>query len=153
MVAFAFRRDCFGAESAVAGSVTGSFSAGVAAGVAAGNNSGEDGLREGREKVLSRFFWESLSWDLPYARFGGGESFVAGEGDVTVQRIVRVVNIVFQGEYGIEGEVVVAEVVVEEEVVEQEVVGEEVEGKVIIKEVGMVNAVGLVEVEVFVERH
>ena len=156
LVTFAFRRDRFGAESAVAGSVTGSFSAGVAAGVVAGNNSGEeDGLREGREKVLSRF-WGKVSLGteiLRYARFGGGESFVAGEGDVTVQRIVRVVNIVFQGEYGIEGEVVVAEVVVEEEVVKQEVVGEEVEGEVIIKDVGMVNAVWLVGVEVFVERH
>ena len=156
MVAFTFRRDRFGAESAVAGSVTGSFSAGVAAGVAAGNNSGEgDGLREGREKVLSRFLGKvSLGTEiLPCAKFGESEFLVAGEGDVTVQRIVRVVNIVFQGEYGIEGEVVVAEVVVEEEVVEEEVVGEEVEEEVITKEVGMVNAVGLVEVEVFVERH
>ena len=73
---------------------------------------------------------------------------MAGEDDVTVQGIVRVVNIVVQGEYGIEGEVVRAEVVVEEEAV-----GEEVEEEVITKEVGMVNAVGLVEVEVFVERH
>ena len=40
---------------------------------------------------------------MPCARFGGGESLVTGEGDVTVQGIVRVVNIVFQGEYGIEG--------------------------------------------------
>ena len=48
---------------------------------------------------------------------------------------------------------VVAEVAVEEEVVEQEVVGEEVEEDVITKEVGLVNAVGLVEVEVLVERH
>ena len=39
LVAFAFRPDRFGAESALAGSVTGSFSAGVAAEVAAGNNS------------------------------------------------------------------------------------------------------------------
>ena len=72
---------------------------------------------------------------------------MAGEGDVTVQAIVRVVNMVVQGKSGIEGEVVVAEVVVEEEV------GEEVEEEVITKEVGMINAVGLVEVEVFVERH
>ena len=36
---------------------------------------------------------------------------------------------------------------------EQEVVGEEVEEEVITKELGMVNAVGLVEVEVFVERY
>ena len=105
--------------------------------------------REGKKS--SADFWGKVSLGteiLPYARFGGGKFFVAGEGDVTVQRIVRVVNIVFQGGYGIEGEVVV-----EEEVVEQEVVGEEVEGEVITKEVGMVNAVGLVEVEVFVERH
>ena len=151
MVVFAFHRDCLGGESAVAGSVTGSFSAGVTAGDAAGNNSGEeDGLREGREKVLIRFLGKvSLGTEiLPCARFGGGESLVAGEGDVTVQAIVRVVNIVVQGESGIEGEVVVAEVVVEEEVV-----GKEVEEEVITKEVGMINAVGLVEVEVFVERH
>ena len=78
---------------------------------------------------------------------------MAGEGDVTVQGIVRVVDIVVQRKYGIEGEVIMAEVLVEEEVVEQEVVGKEVEEEVITKEVGMVNAVGLVEVEVFVERH
>ena len=100
MVAFAFRRDRFGAESPVAGSFTGSFSAGVAA----GNNSGEeDGLREGREKVLSRFFWGKVSLGteiLPCARFGGGESLVAVEGDVTVQAMVRVMNIVVQGGSG-----------------------------------------------------
>ena len=43
---------------------------------------------------------------------------------------------------------VVAEVVMEEEVVE-----EQVEEEVITKEVGMVNSVGLVEEEVFVQRH
>ena len=104
--------------------------------------------REGKKS--SADFWGKVSLGteiFPFARFGGGKSLVAGEGDVTVQGIVRVVNIVVQRGYGIEGEVVVAEVVVEEEVVEQEVVGEEVE------EVGMVNAVGFVEVEVFVERH
>ena len=54
LAVLAFHRDRFGAESAVAGSV----SAGVTVGVADGNNSGEeDGLREGREKVLRRFFW------------------------------------------------------------------------------------------------
>ena len=42
-----------------------------------------------------------------------------------------------------------AEVIVEEEAMEQEVVREEVQEEVITKEVGMVNAVGLVEVEVF----
>ena len=92
---------------------------------------------------------------LPYARFGRGESLVVGEDDVTVQEvvgIVRVVNIVVQGKYGIEEEVE-AEVVVEEEVVEEEVVEEEVEEEVITKEVGMVNAVGLDEEEVFVENH
>ena len=47
----------------------------------------------------------------------------------------------------------VAEVVVEEEVVEEQVVKEEVVEEMITKEVGMVNAVGLVEEEVFVERH
>ena len=75
---------------------------------------------------------------------------MAGEDDVTVQEVVEIVgveNIVVQGECGIEGEVV-AEVVVEEEVVE-----EEVEEEAITKEVGMVNAVGLFEEEVFVERH
>ena len=54
---------------------------------------------------------------------------------------------------GVVAEVVVEEEIVEEEVVEEEVVGEEVEEEVITKEVGMVNAVVLVEVEVFVERH
>ena len=110
--------------------------------------------REGKKSSADFLGKVSLGTEiLPCARFGGGESLVAGEGDVTVQAIVRVVNIVVQGESGIEGEVVVAEVVVEGEVVEEEVVGEEVEEEVITKEVGMVNAVGLVEVEVFVERH
>ena len=110
--------------------------------------------REGKKSSADFLGKVSLGTEiLPCARFGGGESLVAGEGDVTVQGIVRVVKIVVQGEYGIEGEVVVAEMVVEEEVVVQEVVDEEVEEEVITKEVGMVNAVGLVEVEVFVERH
>ena len=106
--------------------------------------------REGKKSSADLGGKVSLGTEiLPCARFGGGESLVAGEDNV--QGIVRVVNIVVQ--YGIEGEVVVVEVVVEEEVVEQEVVEEEVEEEVITKEVGMVNVVGLDEVEFFVEKH
>ena len=47
----------------------------------------------------------------------------------------------------------VEEEVVEEEVVEEEVVEEEVVEEVIERKVGMVTAVGLVEGEVFGERH
>ena len=118
--------------------------------------------REGIKSVEDFFGKVSRGTEiLPYARFGGGESLVAGEDDVTVQEVVRIVrvveivgveNIIVQREHvvecGIEGEVV-AGVVVEKEVMEEEVVEEEVVEEVITKEVRMVNAVGLVEEEVF----
>ena len=93
---------------------------------------------------------------MPYARFGGDESLVAREDDGTVLfvgeveefagivgvvEIVGVENIVVQGEHVVENGIV-------GEVVEEEVVEEVIE-----KEVGMVTAVGLVEGEVFRERH
>ena len=61
LAALACCRDLFGVESFGTGF---SFSAGVAI----GNSSGEDGgLSEGREYVLQRLFWESLSWDCALA--------------------------------------------------------------------------------------
>ena len=60
--------------------------------------------REGKKSSSDFLGKVSLGTDiLPCARFGGGESLVAGERDVTVQAIVRVMNIVVQGEYGLRG--------------------------------------------------
>ena len=67
-------RDLLGAGSVVAASVAGSFSTGVAAG---NNSEEEDGLREGRENVLSRLLWESLlcDWDLAICDIWWGRVF------------------------------------------------------------------------------
>ena len=128
------------------------------------------GLRMGGTK-FSRDFLKSVfpgKGILPYARFDEDGFLVTGEDDEAVQngdeivlfvgeveeimgivevvKIVGVENIVVQGEY-------VVECSIEWEVVEEEVVEEEVVEEVIKKEVGMVTAVGLVEGEVFGERH
>ena len=64
LAALACCRDLFGVESVGTGFDVASFSVGVAI----GNSSGEDGgLSEGREYVLKRLFWESLSWDCALA--------------------------------------------------------------------------------------
>ena len=63
LAALACCRDVFGVESVGTG-----FDFAFSAGVVIGNSSGEDGgLSEGREYVLQRLFWESLSWDCALA--------------------------------------------------------------------------------------
>ncbi len=78
MAVLAFRRDRLSAES------------GVTVGVADGNNSGEeDGLTEGRENS-SEDFGGQVSFGteiLPFARFGGGESLVAGEDNGMAEKV------------------------------------------------------------------
>ena len=64
LAALACCRDLFGVASVGTGSDVDSFLVGVAI----GNSSGEEGgLIEGREYILKRLFWESLSWDCDLA--------------------------------------------------------------------------------------